>query len=120
MESPNGKWSGDSHLWWTQAKPGDKLVLELPVKEDGKYELQAVLTKAVDYGIVQLYVDDKKVGEPIDLYNPEVVPTDVLSFGQQELTKGNHKLTIEITGANDKAVKSYMVGLDYVLLKKAE
>lgn len=26
----------------------------------GKYELKARLTKAIDYGIVQLYLDDKK------------------------------------------------------------
>ena len=120
MAYPDGKWSDDEQLWWTKGKVGDKLVLALPVKEDGKYEVQAVLTKARDYGIVQLYLDDKKLGEPIDLYNPEVVPTKPLSFGTQELTKGEHKLTVEIVGANEKAVKAYMFGLDYVLLKKAE
>jgi hypothetical protein len=120
MAYPDGKWSNDEQLWWTKGKIGEKLVLALPVKEDGKFELQAVLTKARDYGIVQLYLDDKKLGEPIDLYNPEVVPTKVLTLGTQELTKGEHKLTVEIVGANEKAVKAYMFGLDYVLLKKAE
>jgi hypothetical protein len=31
--------------------------------------------------------------------------------------RGDHKLTIEIVGANEKAVKGYMVGLDQVILK---
>ena len=116
----NGKWSNESHLWWTRAKVGDKLVLAVPVKKAGKYELQAVLTKARDYGIVQLSLDEKKLGDPIDLYNPEVVNTKPLSLGTCELTKGDHKLTVEITGANPKAQKSYMFGLDYLLLKPVE
>jgi len=115
-----GRWSQEAHLWWTGGKPGEKLVLELPVKKAGRYELQAVLTKARDYGIVQLSLDGRALGEPVDLYNPEVVHTKPLSLGTHELTKGAHKLTVEITGANAKAVKAYMFGLDYVLLKPAE
>ena len=48
------QWSNDAHLWWTGAKPGDKLDLALPVAKAGKYKVLAQLTKAVDYGIVQL------------------------------------------------------------------
>ncbi|MGB2820275.1 MAG: DUF2961 domain-containing protein, partial [Phycisphaerae bacterium] len=120
FQYPLGKWSQEAHLWWTRGKPGEKLVLELPVKEAGKYELQAVLTKARDYGIVQLSLDGAKLGDPIDLYNPEVIHTEPLQLGTHELTKGAHKLTVEITGANAKAIKAYMFGLDYVLLKPAE
>jgi hypothetical protein len=111
-------WSNDTHLWWTRAKPGEKLDLALPVKDAGKYKLTARMTKARDYGIVQIYLDGQKLGDPIDLYNPEVVPTAVLSWGTHELTAGKHKLTLEITGANEKAVKAHMVGLDYVKLEK--
>lgn len=115
-----GKWSGVNHLWWTGAKPGAKLNLELPVRRDGKYEVLAVMTKAPDYGIVQLYFDGKKVGEPIDLYDTGVVTTGVLSFGTHVLKGGEHTVTVEIVGANAKAVKAYMFGLDYVYLKTVE
>jgi len=118
MTGFGGGWSNDSHLWWTRAKPGDKLDLALPVKDAGKYKLTARMTKARDYGIVQIYLDGQKLGDPIDLYNPEVVPTAVLNWGTHELTAGKHKLTLEITGANEKAVKAHMVGLDYVKLDK--
>jgi hypothetical protein len=113
------RWSRNAHLWWKQGKPGDKLVLALPVKQAGRYELRALLTKAKDYGIVKLSLDGKPLGKPIDLYNPQVVPTKELSFGVHELAKGDHKLTVEVVGANEKAVKSHMFGLDYVLLKPA-
>ena len=68
------------------------------------------------YGIVQLSLDGEKLGGPIDLYNPEVIPTGELALGSHALTAGEPKLTVEITGANPRAVKSYMFGLDYVKL----
>jgi hypothetical protein len=110
------KWSNDAHLWWIDAKPGDKLDLALPVIQSGKYRLSMQLTKAVDYGIVQLYLDGQKLGDPIDLYHDGVVPTGVLRMGEHDLSAGEHKLTVEIVGANDKAVKNYMFGLDYLKL----
>jgi len=120
LDSHNGNWSGQSHLWWTQAKPNDKLDLALPVEKAGKYKVQMQLTKARDYGIVQLHLDDRKLGEPIDLYNPEVIPTGPLDMGVHDLSAGEHKLTVEITGANEKAIKAYMFGLDYVKLTAVE
>jgi hypothetical protein len=110
------KWSNDAHLWWTGAKPGDKLELALPVEKTGHYSVLAQFTRAVDYGIVQLSLDGEKLGEPIDLYHDGVVPTGELELGTRELSAGEHKLAVEITGANDQAVKSYMFGLDYVKL----
>ena len=110
-------WSGDAHLWWINAKPGDKLDLSLPVAKTGKYKLGMQLTKAPDYGIIQLYLDGEKLGEALDLYHPSVVASGLLSFGQYELTAGEHKLSIEVLGANEKAIKNYMAGLDYVKLE---
>jgi len=112
-------WSDDRHLWWTQGQPGSRLTLAMPVKEDGRYKLVVAMTKARDYGIVQLSLDGQKLGGPIDLYNPEVVPTGPLDLGTHELPKGEHKLTLEIVGANEKAVKDYMAGLDYIKLEPA-
>jgi hypothetical protein len=119
MGQYGGVWSGQSQLWWTQGRPGDKLDLAVPVKEAGKYRLTLQLTKARDYGIVQLYLDDKKLGAPFDGYNPEVVPSGPLDLGVHDLAAGKHKLTLEITGANPAAVKSYMAGVDYMKLDPA-
>lgn len=110
-------WSNDAHLWWINAKPGDTLNLELPVAKSAQYRIALQLTKAPDYGIVQFYLDGEKLGKPLDLYHPSVVATGVLDFGQRELSAGEHKLTLEILGANEKAIKNYMAGLDYVKLE---
>ncbi len=110
-------WSNDAHLWWINAKPGDKLNLELPVAKAGKYKLAMQLTQAPDYGIVQWYLDGRKLGDPVDLYYPSVAPTGLISFGETDLSKGQHTLTVEILGANEKAIKNFMCGLDYVKLE---
>ncbi|MCK4292491.1 MAG: DUF2961 domain-containing protein, partial [Planctomycetes bacterium] len=112
------KWSGEAHLWWLEAKPGDTLELAVPVEKTGAYRLKTQLTKAIDYGIVQLYLDGKKLGEPIDLFNNGVVPTGALDLGVHKLDKGQHVLKVEIVGANEKAVKKYMFGIDYLLLEE--
>jgi hypothetical protein len=112
-------WSGDTHLWWTGAKPGATLDLAVPVEKAGTYQLTMQLTKAVDYGIVQLYLDGKKLSVPLDLFNNGVIATGVLDMGRHELSAGEHTLRVAIVGANEKAQKSYMFGLDYVRLTEA-
>jgi hypothetical protein len=111
-----GQWSNDAHLWWTDAKPGDKLELALPVSRSARYQVTMQFTKAPDYGIAQLYLDGEKLGEALDLFHASVVPTGPMVLGERDLSAGDHKLVIEIIGANEKAVKNYMVGLDYIKL----
>lgn len=113
------KWCGKSHLWWTGARPGDTLTLQLP-PVTGVVDIDVVLTCAGDYGIVQLSLDDKPLGDPIDLYDTSVVTTGVLSFPKQSLSGTKHTLGVKIVGANPKAKKSYMFALDYLRIKKSD
>ena len=110
------QWSNNSQLRWTGGKHGNKLTLELHAKE-GKVDVELVLSCARDYGIVKISLDGKPLGEPVDCYYPEVITTGVLTFEDIELKAGPHKLELEIVGANAKADKAYMVGVDYVRLK---
>jgi hypothetical protein len=117
MDEFGDAWSNSAQLWWLEAKPGDRLELALGVKNEGAYKLTAQFTKALDYGIIQVYLDDKKLKGPIDLYNPDVAPTGPIDLGTHKLDVRLHRLTVEITGANPKAVPAYMVGIDYVKLE---
>lgn len=115
---PGDRWSGSQQLWWTGGSPGDRLELELPVAEDGRYNVELVLTQAPDYGVVQLWLAGEKLGEPIDLFAPQVVTTGVLVFENRQLKSGNQKLAVEVLGANPKAAPEHMFGLDYVKLSR--
>jgi len=114
----DGAWSGDSHLWWRGAKPGDVLRLEFPAPEAGRYRVIVALTKAVDYGIHQLAVNGARAGEAIDLYHRGVVPTGPFDLGPFELKEGANELSVTCAGTNPRAnPKNHMFGLDYILLK---
>ena len=77
------------------------------------------MTKAVDYATVQLAIDDHPLGGLVDLYNaPDVITTGPLSLGTHELSAGGHRLTVTLTGANERTVKAYMFGLDYLYLAR--
>jgi len=116
---PSRKWPNNEQLWWTGTKPGAKLELAVPLPKPGTYELSVILTKAKDYGIVQFHLDGKKIGEPIDLYNLEVVPTEPISLGVHSFGEGPHKLTVEMVGANPRAAKVYYFGISRMNLKVA-
>ena len=104
-------------LVWTGARPGGRLELEFNVPSDATYDVIAAWTMARDYAVVQPTLDGQPVGEPLDLYNyPDVVSSGELTLAARKLTAGQHRLAIEINGANPSALKAYMVGLDYLRL----
>ncbi len=117
----DGAWSGNAQLWWTGAKPGDVLEFALPVATAGTYRLGAGFTKAVDYGIFDVSLDGKKIAGPLDFYSDAVKHSEIVALGGPvELTAGEHRLSFTIAGANPKAQKKYMLGLDFVLLARGE
>lgn len=113
------RWSGDSQLFWTGGRPGDKLTVDLP-EFTGTIDVEIVLTCARDYGIVQLSLDENPLGNPIDLYEADVVTTGLLSFSKLAVTGKKHTLSVQIAGTNPKAKKSYMVAIDYLRIKTAD
>ncbi len=109
--------SGGYHLWWRGGqKPGDTLTLGFPVEQAGKYKVTAQFLKAVDYGIAQVAINGLAAGDPIDFFNNGVIVTGPVELGTFDLKPGENTIAFTITGANAKAVRSYMVGLDYLLL----
>jgi len=110
--------SNERHLWWRGAKPGDKLVLAFDAAEAGTHRVYGRFVKAHDYGIIRLWLNDKPAGRPIDFYNDGILVTDEILLGEFDLSAGDNRLTAEVIGANGKAVREYMFGLDYVRLER--
>jgi hypothetical protein len=111
-------WSGDKQAWWVDGKVGDELTLEIPVKHAGKYEVVANLTKANDYAVVSISINDMPVARQFDRFNPTVANDD-LKLGTFDLTPGVNRITFRIEGANPQALKKYFVGIDYLKLTPA-
>ncbi len=110
--------SNEQHLWWRDAKVGDKMAVAFDAPQPGIYRVYARFVKANDYGIIQLSINGEKAGEPIDFYHTSVGVTEEKFLGEFELKTTGNELRAEITGANEKAIKNYMFGLDYLRLQK--
>jgi hypothetical protein len=119
LDFSDGGWSGNSQLWGGPPTAGEWIDLELPVPADGKYNLSAHLTKARDYGIVQLSLDGRKIGKPIDCFFADsVIATGPIDLGVLDLKKGTATLRLEVVGTNPKSTGlRTMWGLDCVVLK---
>ncbi|HYG36492.1 MAG TPA: DUF2961 domain-containing protein, partial [Clostridia bacterium] len=116
-------WDGVSagkHLWWHAGmKPGDTLTVNFQAPKTGKYRVVGHFLSARDYGVHQLAINGNKAGTPVDFYSENVKPTGERELGVFELKEGENELSATVVGANEKAVKAYMFGLDYLLLKPA-
>lgn len=113
------KWSDGAQLFWPAGKKGAKLTVKLPVEDAGEYDLNLVLTRAKDFGIVKVSLDGKTVFKHVDLFHgSDVVTTGVLTKKDVKLAAGDHELTFEIIGANPAAVQKHFIGIDYVQLVK--
>jgi len=108
-------WSLGQQLWWMNGKAGDTLVVAFNVEKAGTYDLLANLTKASDYGIARFAFNDGAPGAPVDFWiKKDVKATGEISLGVAALKQGENTLKIELTGANEKAKPSHMIGLDYL------
>ena len=117
VENKGEQLSGEEHLWWEKGKPGDKLVLGFPVAEAGRKHVIVRLCRNNGYARVQLYVNDAKAGDVIDLYGRKYRPADEIDLGEFDLPAGENRLTVEIVGANEQAAKNYEFAIDYLKLK---
>ena len=107
-------WSNDSWLAFRFREKGSAR-LALPVAESGLYRLDLYGARAVSFGKVQLSLDGKPLGGPIDAYAPRTIPSGRMSLGTMRLTAGDHVLQVEVVGRN-AASTTYSFALDCIEL----
>jgi hypothetical protein len=110
---PALKWSGGLQVWWKFAYVGDQLALVFDSKKTGPADITAMLTVAVDYGIASFSLNGKKLAQNVDLYSPDLSAKE-FTLGRGVLKKTGNVLVITLEGANEAAVKSRMIGVDYL------
>lgn len=110
LKAYGNDWSGDAQLFWPCPEEGQELILAFEVNEAGS-GLRIGLTKAGDYGVFELSLDDEKIGKTVDLYSAEVVHIehDVVA----QIADGLHTLKFKCVGRNDQSPKHFF-GLDYI------
>ena len=100
------RWSGSKQPGGI-GKPKDRVILDIPVGETAPYEVILRLTKAHDYGIAKISVNDQLAAE-VDLYDAAVKPTELLSLGHHELNENGATISISIVGRTQSHARLYV------------
>ena len=117
-QSGNFGWSEGSQLWWRHAEDRAELHVKFILQETGKFKLTAQLTKAIDYGIIQVFVNGNPAGIQFNGYYPDgVIPVET-ALGTHVLSEGENILTLKILGADAKAKPGNMAGIDFLKFEK--
>lgn len=109
-----GDLSGGEQLWWKDVPTGATLTIDVPVKEEGDYDLSAKMCHARDYGIHKLSINGQDLGQ-YDFFG-DGVTFKMVSLGKVHLTAGTAKLVVTCVGKNPEALPAQMFGLDYLKL----
>lgn len=119
----NVTWSGDAQLWVGCTRVGDKVELRAPTTYRGPQQLTLYATRYPDYGIIQVSVDGKELGEKIDLCNiaeKAVKPTGPIVLGVFEPGAAPPVFRFEVVGSNPSATKpGTYVGIDCLVVEPA-
>jgi len=114
-------WSNDTERNWNVAVPKHHypIFLQFVVKEFVN-EFSVGATYGPQNGIYEFYLDEKKIGGPVDFYSPAYNRTKDQVF-QVPLQPGTHVLKVVAVGWNpevEKLKKGLDFGLDYIQLGK--
>jgi serine/threonine protein kinase/WD40 repeat protein len=112
------RWSNDHQLFGA-AQKGGHVTLGFDVPITTNYRLDIFFTKASDYGIVEIALDGKRLGERFDGFNREVVPSERVSLGSVHLTEGAHELQFTVMDKNGDS-SNYFLGIDCLELKPVD
>ena len=104
-------WKDGDQLCWRGGRPGQRIDLYVDLEKSGPQKVICALTKAPDYAIVRFYFNDEELGEPIDLYAPEITATGEIVIGTVDVPAGRHVLSVEIVGKNEKS-RDHTFGFD--------
>jgi hypothetical protein len=114
-----GMWRGQRQLRWSGGRPGAELTLPFEVTAAGTYRLSIRFTRAPDYAIVAMRLDDQPaVLDRVSLYAPQMIAADPLSMGVHDLAAGAHRLRVSIVGIHPQAQPAYLVGIDAIRLER--
>lgn len=111
-------WSGGAQLYWVPTVVGARLSTRIQAPAAGNYSVAAAFTRAPDYGIVQLSINQAKLGAPFDGYSPRVSHSGKVPLGIVALQAGANALFIEVVGKSPRSA-GLMVGLDFLELTPA-
>jgi len=121
---PGKQYSRGEVVLFAARKPKASIMFTVTPPLVGRVQIGARFARGDEMGRYQLYVDDKPLGQPIDLFNNEggawgkhVLPTGDIMFGTVDLESGPHKLKFLCAGKNEKS-HGFLLALDGFIFRE--
>jgi hypothetical protein len=114
--------SGDHMLLFDSGGKG-RFSLAVPVDEEATYAVRIHFVQAPEYGIINVLINGKPVGEAADTYKRTddltrpIWPPKAFDFGAVHLKKGLNVFEFAVNSKNAEA-EGYKMGLDCLVLEK--
>ncbi len=105
--------SGDYHLLWFGETVGASMTVPVSAPVTGTYDLSTRFTKAIDFAIFDVYLNDTKILENYDGYSSSLTVGEDVNLGSYALEAGTYTLKIVVKGKNE-ASTGYIVCMDYL------
>lgn len=110
-------WSGDAQLFFAAREKDSFVTIEVPsVEKEGHYLIEVYYTLSYDYGLVELSIDDRKIGKATDCYAPRVKSPIKVTYGPVRLEAKPHQVTFTVIEKNP-ASQGYKLGIDCLKFK---
>lgn len=106
-------WSASRHLWIVAKQPGDFVTVAIGGSHTQPASLRARMTKAPDYGIVRILVNDTVAVEEADLFHSDGVVTEMIELGRHSPREGRFDIRMELIGSHpDSRGEGTFLGVD--------
>jgi Pregnancy-associated plasma protein-A len=110
-----GNWSDGRQLFCHSRARELSVTVKLPVGSSALQRIELYATRAPDFGILEVFIDNQPVGVPFDGWAPAVLATGAIALGQHRLLAGSHELSFRVRRKN-AASSSYHLGVDAIRL----
>jgi hypothetical protein len=114
-----GNWSDGRQLFCRSQAAELSVTVKLPVARSGLLRLELYATRAPDFGILEVFVDNEPLGAPFDGWAPTVLASGAVPLGALRLAAGSHELSFLVRRKNH-ASSAFHFGIDALLLVPLE
>jgi len=114
-----GNWSDGRQLFCHSRAREMFVTVKLPVASSALQRLDLYATRAPDFGIVEVFLDNEPIGAPYDGWAPAVLASGAIPLGQQRLAAGSHELSFLVRRRNPASTGSHL-GIDTIALAPLE
>lgn len=109
-------WAGRGLCLWKPTQAGDVLQFKVSVPKDGKYDIRLVCALSPQSGHFQVLWDGTNITtDPVSLYDEHHILSREFNFGKQEISAGEHTLTLKFSDSEHKEI-----GIDFIWLQPVQ